>query len=84
MKPIRLTTHATGYLVRRGFSVEEVEEAIRTAAWKPADLGRLECEMEFVFNREWNGRRYAQKLIRPIFVEELREIVVVTVYVLYY
>ena len=84
MKPIRLTKHAQGYLGRRGFTVAEVEQAIRQSAWEPADLERLRCQMEFPFGKEWNGRSYATKQVRPIFVDEPTEIVVVTVYVFYY
>jgi hypothetical protein len=84
VKPIRLTRHAQGYLARRGFTIDEVEKAIRESSWRPTDLGRIECEMEFAFGKEWNGRRYERKLIRPIFVEEASEVVVVTVYVFYY
>lgn len=84
MKPVRLTKHALGYMARRGFADEEVEKAVRQSPWRPAELGRLECEMEFAFGKEWNGRRYERKLVRPIFVEETTEIVVVTVYVFYY
>jgi hypothetical protein len=43
MKPIRLTKHASGYLGSRGFTSAEVEDAIRTAAWGPTELGRLDC-----------------------------------------
>jgi hypothetical protein len=38
MKPVRLSAHARGYLRRRGFTAGEVEEAIRTCLWKPAEL----------------------------------------------
>jgi len=37
----------------------------------------------WLFNREWNGKVHATKQIRPIFVEEAGEILVVTVYVYY-
>jgi len=83
-KPIRLTAHAQGYLVRRGFSVAQVEEAIRTTAWSPADRGRLQCRKDFAYDRIWNGRPYASQQVRPIFVEEANEIVVVTVYTYYF
>ena len=43
----------------------------------------LECRKEFVFNDVWNSIHYQTKHVRPIFVEELEEIVVVTVYVYY-
>jgi hypothetical protein len=35
----------------------------------------MECRKVFPFDREWNGRRYASKEVRPIFVEETDEIV---------
>lgn len=84
MKPIRLSGHATSYMDRRGFSVEEVEEAIRTAPWTQAELGRLECHKDFMFGEAWNGIVYATKRVRPIFVEESDEVVVVTVYTYYF
>lgn len=37
-----------------------------------------------MFNAEWNDTFYEIKQVRPIFVEEEVEIVVVTVYVYYY
>jgi len=83
MKPIRLSSHALSYTARRGFTVAEVEEAIRDSRWEPVELGRMECRKVFPFNREWNGKRYASKEVRPIFVEETDEIVVVTVYTYY-
>ena len=61
----------------------EVEEAIRSCPWQPADLGRLECMKNFPFNGEWNRKTYATKRVRPIFVEATTEIVVATVYTYY-
>jgi hypothetical protein len=84
MKPIRLSAHALSYLARRGFTVAEVEETIRTCPWEKAELGRLEARKEFPFNNEWNGRRYAVRQVRPVFVDEPNEIVVITVYTYYY
>jgi hypothetical protein len=83
VKPIRLSVHARNYSARRGFTVAEVEEAIRTGGWVAAELGRMECRKVFPYNREWNGKLYATKEVRPIFVEESDEIVVVTVYTYY-
>ncbi len=82
--PIRLTKHAMGYLSSRGFTVAEVEAAIRTAAWGPAELGRLHCYKDFIFNAAWNGRHYATKRVRPVFIESPVEIVVITVYTYYF
>jgi hypothetical protein len=83
MKPIRLSAHALSYAKKRGFTVAEVEDTIRGGRWEPAELGRIECRKTSPFNREWNNRMYASKEIRPIFVEEADEIVVVTVYTYY-
>jgi hypothetical protein len=84
MKPIRLTKHALGYTGARGFTFSEVEEAIRTTAWAGTELRRLHCRKDFPFGREWNGKTYATKQVRPVFVEEAGEIVVITVYTYYF
>ena len=83
MKAIRLSAHALSYITKRGFTVREVQDAISSSQWEPAELGRLECRKTFPFNREWNNRIYANKEVRPIFVEEAGEIIVVTVYTYY-
>jgi hypothetical protein len=84
MKSIRLTKHASGYLGMRGFTAEEVEMAIRQSNWITGTRGRFECSMEFPFDSIWNGKPYQIKQVRPIFVEEELEIVVVTVYTYFY
>ena len=84
MKPIRLSDHALRYRAKRGFSVAEVEQAIRAGLWRPAELGRLECDRDFPFGRDWNDKVYGTKRVRPVFVDETTEIVVVTVYTYYF
>ena len=84
MKSIRLSKHALGYAARRGFTVAEVEEAIRTRPWSAAELGRWECRQDFPFGQNWNGTVYATKQVRPVFVEEAAELVVITVYTYYF
>lgn len=84
MKPIRLTKHALGYTTSRGFSIAEVEEAIRTGEWGATELGRLDCRKDFPFGQDWNGKPYATKQVRPVFVDEAAEIVVITVYTYYF
>ena len=84
MKPIRLSAHATGYMTRRGFTLAEVEATIRSCAWQKAEMGRRECRKDFRFGTEWNGKRFATKQVRPVFVEEVTEIVVVTVYTYFF
>lgn len=83
-KPIRLSVHARGYLSRRGFSEAEVMDTIRTSAWRPAYSGRLEAAKEFPFAGVWNGTFYATKRVRPVFVDNPTEIVVVTVYTYFF
>ena len=84
MKPIRLTKHALGYTASRGFTVAEVEEAIRSSPWGEAELGRLGCRKDYPFGRNWNRKAYATKQVRPVFVDEAEEIVVITVYKYYF
>lgn len=84
MKPIRLSAHARGYLARRGFSEDEVVRAIHLAPWQPAEQGRWECRLDIPFHAHWNGKFYATKQVRPIFVDESNEIVVITVYTYYF
>ena len=84
MKPIRLSGHARERIDSRGATQEEVIETIRTAPRERAQGGRLECHKDFSFGREWNGKVYGTKRVRPIFVEEPNEILVVTVYVCYF
>jgi len=47
------------------------------------ESGRLECSRDFTFDSEGNNVLYPTKRVRPIFVDEAVEIVVVTVYVYY-
>jgi len=85
MKSVRLSAHAQSYTEKRGFTLEEVIDTIQTAEWKPAEMpGRLQCRKDFYFGQIWNGKFYSTKEVRPIFVEEATEIVVVTVYVYYF
>jgi hypothetical protein len=84
VKSIRLSGHAQRYASKRGFTLNEVEEAIRTAPWGPAELGRVDCRKDFAYGKEWNRKFYATKQVRPVFVEEASEIVVVTVYTYYF
>jgi len=84
MKPIRLSGHARSQLPFRGVVEEEIIETINSEAWSPAELGRLECRKNFSFGKEWNKKLYATKQVKPIFVEEETEIVVVTVYAYYF
>jgi hypothetical protein len=84
VKSIRLSGHARERIDSRGATLEEVADTIRTAPRIPADGGRLECQKDFSYGREWNGKVYGTKRVRPIFADETNEILVVTVYVYYF
>ncbi len=83
-KPIRLSHHAREQLAFRGTTEEEIGQAIRSAPWQAAELQRIGCRKNFLYQQMWHGKLYATKQVRPIFVEERDEIVVVTVYVYYF
>jgi len=84
LKPIRLSAHAFSYAGKRGFSVAEVLDTIQNSDWETAELSRLQSRKDFPYREEWNGKYYTTKQVRPIFIEEEKEIVVVTVYTYYY
>jgi hypothetical protein len=84
MKPIKFSQHAKEQLSYRGATEKEIIETIKTIPWQPAELGRLECRKDFKFDRKWNKKYYKTKQVRPIFVEEENEIVVITVYIYYF
>jgi len=84
MKPIRLSGHALRYTSKRGFTISRNR---RNDSHEPLDAsrtGRLDCRKNFPYGKEWNGKVYATKQVRPIFVEEAGEIVVITVYTYYF
>ena len=83
-KPIRLSAHARDQLARRGAITQEVVDAIHQTVWQSAQKDRFECRHNFPFAGEWNGRYFETRQVRPIFVDEADEIVVVTVYVYYF
>jgi hypothetical protein len=81
MKTIHFSAHARENFSYRGTTEQEGIDTIRTAPWRAAEQGRLECRKDFQYKQDWNGRFYNTKQVRPIFVEETEEIVIVNVYV---
>ena len=84
MKPIRLTKHAKEQCIERGATEAEVCHAILNGNREPAKLGREICRCSFPFNNNWQGKFYAIKQVAPVIKEEQSEIIVITVYTLYY
>ena len=80
MKKITFTLHAQLQAAERKATLDEIKETIQTAQWEKAEQGRLTCTKTFVFRDEHYGRYYESKDVVPIFVDEVTEIVVITVY----
>ena len=83
-KPIKFSSHGRMTMVERGATSEEVEDAIRTSAWSPARLERLECEKVFALGADWRGIFYKHKRVQPVFVNLPTQISVITVYTYYF
>ena len=84
MKPIRLTRHAQEQCIERGATESEVCYAILNGNREPAKLGREICHFSFSFNKNWQEKFYAVKQVAPVIKEEQDEIVVITVYTMYF
>ncbi|MCW3127703.1 MAG: hypothetical protein JWO03_3361 [Bacteroidetes bacterium] len=82
-KSIRLSRHAQEQCQERGATEDEVKTAIIEARWAIVRDNRFECKYSFQFNALWGNKYYAIKEVRPIFVEEDNEIVVITIYTYY-
>ena len=82
-KSIVLSFHAIEQCKERGTNEEEVIKAIKECKWILAKKNRLECKISLPCDKTWNGHFYVNKEVRPIFVDEVDEILVVTVYVYY-
>lgn len=79
MKPIVFSEHALLQIKNRKVT-KEVRQTIQEGIWQSAKKGRLTCARTFAFEAEHYGRFYRSKQVVPIFVEEEKEIVVITVY----
>ena len=66
MKPIRFSNHAIDYINIRGFTESEVIEAIRNGKWVSAKKNRMESKLGFPFQKEWNGKYYNTKEVKPV------------------
>ncbi|MBF0565261.1 MAG: hypothetical protein HQK89_08465 [Nitrospirae bacterium] len=84
MKPIRLSIHAKEQLYFRGIEEEEVIETTSTSQWELAKRERLQASKNYYFGKEWNKKFYSYKQVKPIFIEEETEIVVITVYAYFF
>jgi hypothetical protein len=79
----RLIEHAKERASERGATEDEIHRVLSTGNEVQVRRGRKGKEMVFEYGREWLGKRYPQKKVRAIYVEEDDEIVVITVKVFY-
>ncbi len=79
-KPIRLSKHALIQCKERGVKIDEVIETIRNCIRESAKNNRFQCKQNFQYNDFWNETFYPIKQVKPVFVEDENEFVVVTVY----
>ena len=84
MKPVRLSAHAREQARFRGTTEAEMASAVTDGVRAPALRGRIEARKTFAYDAEWNGKHYDLKQVRPVFVDEPNEIVVITVYTYYF
>ena len=67
----------------RGTNVAEVEDVLRTGHVAEARVGYHARAKVFPFSEVWGGKRYLEKRVRVIYVDEGDTTVVITVYVYY-
>ena len=86
VKPVIFSRHVRERMEQRGATPEEVEQAIRTAAWRPAQRGKWHARRVFPFDAvsPVNGRHYGLKTVDAVFADNPASIVVVTAKVYYH
>ena len=67
---VRLHPHARVRLSERGATEAEVIATVAGGESFPAKLGRHGFRRNFAYNAPWRGRRYANKQVEAIAVEE--------------
>ena len=84
MKAINFSKHALEQMKERGAERSEVEKAIRFGEEIPAKKNRRAFRMNFQYNQLWGKKFYRTKQVVPIVMEEVENIIVVTVFVFYF
>ena len=81
---IQLHPHANERLLERGATEAEVVATVEGGERFPGRFGRTGFRRNFIFNKEWQGRRYVTKQVEVYAVEERKEWLVITVIVRYF
>jgi len=72
--------HALERMAERGATFKEIQQVIEAGQAVNAKIGRKAKEMVFDYDDTWLGKRYAQKKVKVVFVEESDRIVATDVY----
>jgi hypothetical protein len=85
-KRIIVSDHAAERMRQRGATQAEVESAIRSQSWLPAQRGKWHAKQRFAFDdvSPVNNLTYRFKAVDVVFAENPGSIVVVTVKVYYH
>ncbi len=78
-----IVDHARQRMEERGVSDEDLAIVLATESRRQEEAGRMSKEVVLAFGGTWQGRRYPQKLVRVIYVEEAENTVVITVFAFY-
>ena len=81
---VRIHPHAKKRMAERGASNAEAIETVAEGEKFPAKFGRTGFRRNFVFDREWKGRRYLTKQLEVFAIEEKRGWLALTVIVKYF
>lgn len=81
---ISIHLHAEARMQERGATREEVIATVEGGEQFPAKYDRCGFRRNFVYNKQWRGRFYANKLIEAIAVEQADGWLVITVLVKFY
>lgn len=81
---VHIHPHAQERMAERGASDNEITETISEGERFPAKFGRTGFRRNFIFEREWKGRRYSTKQLEVFAVEEKWGWLAVTVIVKYF
>ncbi|HVH73977.1 MAG TPA: DUF4258 domain-containing protein [Stellaceae bacterium] len=76
--------HAAARMAERVASEDEVAATINGGERFPAKFGRTGFRRNFLFNRQWRGRTYANKQIEVFAVYEDDDWLVISVIVKYF
>jgi len=78
---VEFIKHALERIAERGASIDQVKSVLEAGESVQAKTGRRAKEAIFEYNSDWLGKRYRQKKVKVVYVEEADKITVITVYV---